>query len=201
MKRWMVYTVLFIVLLALVACSSEGSEESDNGEENPSLSGNEHEGNTKDQIVPLAITLKNNKGEKIGTADLEQQFEGVKITLTASNLTPGEHGFHIHEKGTCKEPDFKSAGGHFNPTDASHGTNHDKGPHAGDLPNLNVNDDGMVQEEILAEQVTLKSGEENSLISKQGTALVIHEGEDDKTSQPSGDAGKRVACGVISEQK
>ena len=103
----------------------------------------------------------------------------------------------VDEVGKCELPDFESAGGHFNPTDASHGLDHDEGPHAGDLPNLEVGEDGLVDEEIIAENVTLKSGEENSLLQEGGTALVIHAEADDGTSQPSGDSGDRIICGVI----
>lgn len=203
MKRWFLLSIILLFAVALSACGSEQTKEPDskNGEENPSLSGKDNEGNVKDQIVPLTVDLNNSDGEKVGTVDLEQQFEGVLISIKASNLSPGEHGFHIHEKGVCEAPDFKSAGGHFNPKDASHGTEHGDESHAGDLPNLNVGEDGIVQKDILAEKVTLKSGEKNSLIGSDGTAFIIHKEADDKESQPSGDAGKRVACGVISKME
>jgi Cu-Zn family superoxide dismutase len=203
MKRWFLLSIILLFAIALSACVSEQTKEPDskNGEENPSLSGKDNEGNVKDQIVPLTVDLNNSDGEKMGTVDLEQQFEGVLISIKASNLSPGEHGFHIHEKGVCEAPDFKSAGGHFNPTDASHGMEHGDESHAGDLPNLNVGEDGIVQKDILAEKVTLKSGEKNSLIGSDGTAFIIHKDADDEESQPSGDAGKRVACGVISEKE
>ncbi|MGM7701532.1 superoxide dismutase family protein [Pseudalkalibacillus sp. Hm43] len=199
MKRWLLYSILFLFVMSLAACSTNVGEDAPNDEDNPTLSGNENEGNVKDDIVPVSVDLKNSDGDKIGTVDLEQQFEGVLITIKASNLSPEEHGFHIHEKGICEAPDFKSAGGHFNPNDASHGTDHGNEAHAGDLPNLHVNEDGAVQEDILAEKVTLKSGEPNSLIGSTGTAFIIHKGADDQESQPSGDAGSRVACGVISK--
>ncbi|WP_349407433.1 superoxide dismutase family protein [Pseudalkalibacillus sp. SCS-8] len=201
MKRslWIFFLVMFVVLLA--ACGSDTSDDAQNDEENPSLSGNENEGNVKDEVVPISVDLKNSDGDNIGTVDLEQQFEGVKITVEASNLSPGKHGFHIHEKGVCEAPDFKSAGGHFNPDDVSHGTEHGEEAHAGDLPNLSVDENGEVQEEFVAEKVTLKSGEPNSLIGSNGTAFIIHKKADDNKSQPSGDAGDRVACGVISEMK
>ena len=114
-----------------------------------------------------------------------------------NNLTEGTHGFHFHEKGVCEAPDFESAGGHFNPTGASHGLGHEDGPHAGDLPNLEVGPDGTVKEEFFVENLTLKAGEENSLFQDDGTALVIHAEEDDGTTQPSGDSGDRIACGVV----
>lgn len=146
------------------------------------------------------IDLKNSDGKKVGTAELKQTEEGVSIKVDASELPPGEHGFHIHETGKCEGPDFESAGGHFNPTNASHGMNHEKGPHAGDLPNLNVGKDGTVKAEMIAENVTLSSGEDHSLLDEDGSALVVHEKADDGKSQPAGDAGTRIACGVISAQ-
>ncbi|MFL0361976.1 superoxide dismutase family protein [Pseudobacillus sp. 179-B 2D1 NHS] len=146
------------------------------------------------------IDLKNSEGKKVGIAELKQTNEGVSIKVEASDLPPGEHGFHIHETGKCEKPDFESAGGHFNPTNASHGMNHEKGPHAGDLPNLNVGEDGTVKAEMIAKEVTLNSGEDHSLIDEDGSALVVHEKADDGESQPAGDAGTRIACGVISTQ-
>ncbi|KMY53371.1 superoxide dismutase [Bacillus sp. FJAT-27231] len=146
------------------------------------------------------IDLKNGEGKKVGTAELKQTEEGVAIKVDASELPPGEHGFHIHETGKCDGPDFESAGGHFNPTNASHGMNHEKGPHAGDLPNLNVGKDGTVKTEMIAKDVSLNSGEDHSLLDQDGSALVIHEKADDGKSQPAGDAGSRIACGAISAQ-
>ncbi len=201
MKRWLSFFFLVVVILILGACgaNTDDGTDSEKNSENPSLSGKENEGNTRDEVIPVSVELKNGKGEKVGSVDLEQHLSGVVINIKASNLSPGKHGFHIHEKGVCEEPDFESAGGHFNPTDASHGTEHEDGPHAGDLQNLEVEKDGTVQAEVTNDMVTLKSGEENSLISSDGTSLIIHKEPDDYQSQPSGGAGDRVACGVISE--
>ena len=119
------------------------------------------------------------------------------IKVNAKDLPEGPHGFHFHEVGNCEVPDFESAGGHFNPTEADHGLEQDNGPHAGDLPNLEVGEDGIVDEEFVAEHVTLKTGEVNSLLQEGGTALVIHAEADDGTTQPSGNSGDRIVCGVI----
>ncbi len=142
--------------------------------------------------------LKNSKGEKIGTATFTQEAEGVKITLEASNLPPGSHGFHIHAVGKCEPPDFKSAGAHFNPTGKKHGLQNPEGPHAGDLPNLTVGPDGKVKVEVIAKQVTLGEGK-NSLLQPEGTALVIHANPDDEKTDPAGNSGDRIACGVITK--
>ncbi|WP_408006313.1 superoxide dismutase family protein [Pseudalkalibacillus sp. A8] len=201
MKRWLTLFLMIMVLLLLGACGTNSDEgtDSEKNSDDTSLSGKENEGNTRDEVIPISVELKNGKGEKVGTADLEQHLSGVVINIKASNLSPGKHGFHIHEKGVCEGPDFESAEGHFNPTDASHGAEHEDGPHAGDLENLEVEEDGTIKAKVINDKVTLKSGEENSLIASDGTSLIIHKKADDHQSQPSGDAGDRVACGVISE--
>lgn len=197
---------LFFVLtltLTLVACGggNNGEETTGNEEENTEMNENMAENEQSDQAETKLVTveLHNTEGQEVGTAELEQTDAGVLIRLEASELSPGTHGFHIHETGMCEAPKFESAGGHFNPTDASHGFNHEEGAHAGDLPNLEVGEDGSVQEEVIAELVTLKSDEDHSLLSSGGTALVIHEEADDYSSQPAGDAGDRIVCGVISK--
>lgn len=149
------------------------------------------------ELAAATVDLIDTDGDSVGTVELTEQDDGVKMKVNATDLPEGEHGFHFHEVGKCEVPDFESAGGHFNPTGASHGVDHEDGPHAGDLPNLEVSADGSVDVELVAEHVTLKSGEENSLMQEGGTALIIHADPDDGVSQPSGDAGDRIVCGVI----
>jgi Cu-Zn family superoxide dismutase len=144
-------------------------------------------------------TLVNPQGQKVGHATLTQTPEGVRIELVVENLPPGVHAFHIHEKGVCQGPDFKSAGGHFNPFHKQHGLNNPQGPHAGDLPNIMVGADGKAKVTEMAKLVTLKEGEKNSLFQPGGTSLVIHAGPDDNVSDPAGDAGPRIACGPITK--
>jgi superoxide dismutase, Cu-Zn family len=148
----------------------------------------------------IDVEIFNRFGDSLGTAKLSEQPEGVKIELNLEGLPPGEHAFHIHEKGSCKPPDFKSAGNHYNPDDKKHGLLHPEGAHAGDLPNLIVEEDGKVKAEILASQVTLKEGK-TTLLTKEGTSLVIHAGKDDGMTQPAGDAGGRIACGEIKKME
>ena len=142
--------------------------------------------------------LVNAKGEQMGIARLEEMAKGVKMALEAEGLPPGTHAIHIHSVGKCDPPDFKSAGGHFNPYGKKHGVKNPDGAHAGDLPNIVVGPKGKVKIEIVANAVTLGPGP-NSLFSAGGTSLVIHAGPDDDRTDPAGNAGARIACGVITK--
>ncbi|MEJ9221214.1 superoxide dismutase family protein [Paenibacillus glucanolyticus] len=143
----------------------------------------------------IVVKLYNAAGESVGSATLEQINDGVKVKITASGLTPGKHGFHVHEN-TIKDRDFKSAGGHFNPTDKHHGLKHPQGSHVGDMPNLVVGADGTVEAEMIIQHGTLGKNQPNSVL---GRSLIIHAGEDDEVTDPSGNSGDRVAGGNIPE--
>ncbi|HXG50057.1 MAG TPA: superoxide dismutase family protein [candidate division Zixibacteria bacterium] len=143
--------------------------------------------------------LANAKGEQVGEATLTETPSGLLIRLALQanppGLAPGEHGFHVHEVGKC-EPPFKSAGGHFNPGKKKHGYHAKDGAHAGDLPNIHIPSSGGLTVEFLVPGLALTRGK-NALLDADGSALVIHARGDDYRSDPAGESGDRVACGVV----
>jgi Cu-Zn family superoxide dismutase len=140
--------------------------------------------------------IVNAAGDKIGTATFTQSPDGVQINVDVSQLPPGTHGIHIHTVGKCEGPGFTTAGGHFNPANKKHGKDNPDGPHNGDLLNLTVGSDGHASGSLLDANVSLNSGA-NSLFQPGGTAIVIHAGPDDYKTDPAGNSGARIACGVI----
>ncbi len=147
-----------------------------------------------------AAPLRDAEGKVVGVALFVQEAQGVRISVTVKGLSSGEHGIHIHAVGTCEPPDFLSAGPHFNPTNKKHGLNNPEGPHAGDLPNLVVGEDGSAVYEHVTDHVTLTPGE-LSLFDEDGSALIIHAGPDDQSTDPAGNSGARLLCGVITPMK
>jgi len=140
--------------------------------------------------------IYNAKGEKIGGATLREIEGGVRIELDLAQLSPGTHALYIHALGKCEAPNFTTAGPHFNPDGKKHGPKNPEGPHAGDLPNFEVGADGRAKVSVVAPHVTLGDGL-HSLFHPEGTALVIHEKPDDYMTDPAGNAGARIACGVV----
>ncbi|AMN38907.1 superoxide dismutase family protein [Rhodoplanes sp. Z2-YC6860] len=139
--------------------------------------------------------LKDGSGKAVGDVDLVQTQDGVLIKLQLKGIPAGEHAFHIHAVGKCEAP-FNSAGPHFNPANHKHGMMSGEG-HAGDMPNLHVPQSGELSVEVLNTAVTLDKNKPNSLLDADGSALVIHAKADDYKSDPAGNAGDRIACGVI----
>ncbi|HEV8473242.1 MAG TPA: superoxide dismutase family protein [Methylomirabilota bacterium] len=140
--------------------------------------------------------LKNPQGQSVGTARFIQVGNAVRIVLDAKDLPAGPHGVHVHTVGKCDPPDFNSAGGHFNPLGKQHGALNPQGSHAGDLPNLTVAADGSGRMETTTEQLTLGSGP-TSIWDADGSALVVHAAADDFKTDPTGNSGARIACGVL----
>ena len=138
--------------------------------------------------------LQNPDGKEVGTVTLTAVPSGVLLDADLTGLPEGTHAFHIHGTGKCEAPDFKPAGGHFNPEEDQHGLMNPAGPHAGDMPNIHVPENGKLHIEVLNQMVSLPG-----LLTGEGTAIVLHEKGDDYVSDPAGDAGPRIACGVITE--
>ncbi|HEX7900587.1 MAG TPA: superoxide dismutase family protein [Planctomycetota bacterium] len=167
--------------LALVGCEREG-----NGE-GPRMS----------KAAPAArAELVDTQGRPVGTARFAPDGRGLRVTLDLRGLPPGTHALHLHEKGVCDRPEFKSSGDHFNPTGRKHGLLNPEGPHAGDLPNILVAGDGTSRGSFHAPYLSLEPGP-NSVF---GTCLMIHAGPDDGMTDPAGNAGGRIACGALRKE-
>ena len=140
--------------------------------------------------APMAIV--NASGQSIGSVRAWQTAGGVSFHIEASGLTHGVHGVHVHAVGRCDPPDFASAGAHWNPAEKKHGINNPAGPHAGDMPNVEVAANG-----VLSATLTLAGASMASLLDADGAALVIPAAADDYVTDPSGNSGARIACAVI----
>lgn len=145
----------------------------------------------------LKSVLINTDGNEIGEVTLKEGEDGLSIDVVAEGLPPGEHGFHIHEKGVCTPPDFESAGGHFNPTGKEHGFENPEGFHLGDLQNIVVEADGTIDATVTTVELTLQKGKENTILDEDGSAIMMHEKADDYQTDPSGNSGDRIACAVV----
>ena len=148
------------------------------------------------QAQTAKAALQTAEGKDAGSVTLTQTPSGVLLALTVKGLPAGEHAFHVHAVGKC-EPPFTSAGGHFNPGNKKHGMMAPDGAHAGDMPNLHIPASGELAVEVLNSAITLEKDKPNSVFDADGSAVVIHAGKDDYKTDPTGDAGGRIACGVV----
>src|SRR6185369_12220796 len=146
-------------------------------------------------VDTASAVLRDASGKEVGAATFTVTPRGVLISLDLTAVPPGGHAFHVHTTGKCEPPDFKSAGPHFNPDHTQHGMMNLEGPHSGDMPNLHVPDSGKLQVEILNTLVSLDG--DAGLLDNDGSALIVHAGADDYKTDPAGNAGDRIACGVV----
>ena len=146
----------------------------------------------------LVVPIKTSTGEDAGTATFTQGKTKLTIKLDLKNLPVGEHAVHIHAKPLCDAPDFKTAGGHFNPDSKQHGFQNPMGHHAGDLPqNVEIGEGHVGQATFKVDYLSLDPASPHSIVANGGTAIVVHEKPDDMKTDPTGNAGNRIACGVI----
>ena len=145
---------------------------------------------------PATADVKPADGKDVGTVTLTQTRTGVRLSGSLKGLPAGEHALHMHSVGKC-EPPFTSAGPHFNPAQKKHGKLNPEGHHAGDMDNIVVPASGNLALKMVNKDITLEKGKPNSVFQDGGTAVVIHAAKDDYTTDPTGNAGDRIACGVV----
>ena len=192
----LLFTLTFLSAGALAACAGDDAAD-DDALGTDTLTATPAPADTGMAGQMVMAHLSNAEGEEVGTATLTEADGGVRVAVQVSGLEPGPKGFHIHETGRCEPPAFQSAGSHFAPEGRQHGLENPQGPHAGDLPNLPVAEGGSVDTTFVVSGVTLRRGEPASLLDGDGSALVIHASADDNRTDPSGNSGDRIACGVI----
>lgn len=151
------------------------------------------------QEATAFAAMKGVDGKELGTVSFTETKSGtLRIVVEMTGLPPGPHGFHVHEKGACDTASkFETAGAHYS-GGREHGVEHEGGPHAGDLPNVNVGQDGILKAEFFSDALSIAEGE-NPLMDTDGSSVIVHASADDYTTQPSGDAGERIACGLVQQ--
>lgn len=179
LQRWVFFS---ICVLVIGGCTKEGIQIPVSAE----------------RSLSITVPLIDGSNTKMGEVELFEGEGGLTLYVTAKGLTPGLHAIHFHETAKCTPPDFTSAGAHFNPTGREHGFDNPKGPHAGDLPNIEANKEGNIAAKITTAAVTLQKGMAHSLRDEDGSAIIIHAKLDDYKTNPAGNSGERIACAAIS---
>ena len=193
---------LFIGAVSMaIACGPGANDSGESATDRTEVKENQQETIESETMMAdksaTAVLSAANESEVTGMATFTQTAEGkVKLTLSVNNLTPGKHAVHLHENGDCSAADASSAGGHWNPTEDEHGKRGEDDYHAGDIDNLTVGEDGIGSLVMVVDGWSIGDGQDSDILNK---AVIIHADADDFTSQPSGAAGSRVACGVIQE--
>ena len=177
--------VIYLAVAGVIACAQSSSAPAEST-------------GPKGASASATAQLKDAKGQSVGQVKMRETAEGVLLQVELKSVEPGVKAFHIHEAGRCDAPTFQTAGPHFNPEKEAHGLLAQSGAHAGDLPNIHVPESGSASVEVLAHGVTLASGE-RSLLDANGSAVVLHAKADDYASDPAGNAGDRVACGIVTK--
>jgi Cu-Zn family superoxide dismutase len=178
-----------ITALVLCGCNPQNETSSTTGAAETTES-------NKSKMAEAVASLVPTQGNDVkGTVTFTQTDNGVRVVAEITGLKPGEHGFHIHEKGDCSAPDASSAGGHFNPTGMPHGGPDSDQHHLGDMGNITADDSGKATLDRVFSFLEMSG--QNSIV---GHAVIVHEGKDDFTTQPTGNAGARLSCGVIKDK-
>lgn len=190
-KTMKLNNLLLIVLLAIAVSACKNNKES---EENTATEQEMTTTSTTDKKVSVVMNSKSGSNVE-GTISFKSLgVDGVMMTVALTGLEPGTHAIHLHQNGDCSADDASSAGPHWNPTESMHGKWGDENHHLGDIANLEADENGTANLTFTTERWSLNEGDENSILGK---AVVVHAKADDFTSQPSGAAGSRIACGVI----
>ena len=191
MSKPPLFLLVLVLLVSVTACSPKADSPAPEASSEPAAQVVEV---VEEALVAVAVLTPGAGTEVAGTVTFTQTGEGVVVAAHVSGVAPGLHGIHLHEKGDCSAEDFTSTGGHFNPTGDPHGGPNDSIRHAGDFGNIEVGADGSGHLELLTDMLTVEPTAEATVI---GRAVILHEGEDDLESQPTGAAGARLACGTV----
>lgn len=192
---------LLVSILALAACSGGGETASDsNAADSAGQAGGRAidtsaGGGASGDSTRATASMRNAGNREVGTLTLTESAQGISVSGHLTGLPPGTHGIHFHTVGQCTPP-FETAGGHWNPTNKQHGTENPQGPHLGDMPNITVGADSSAHVSVTTQGGTMRGT--SSLMDADGAAIIIHASADDNRTDPSGNSGARLICGVVS---